>query len=65
MEMMRACYVASQVFCPMLSAERDGDSCLRCPYFGGVIIEGARLAFSCAWVPRDRESVDVPLQMAA
>lgn len=65
MEQMRTCYVASRVFCPMLSIERDGDSCLRCIHFAGVLTEGNRLAVSCRWSPRDRESVDEPLRLAA
>jgi hypothetical protein len=58
METIRACYVASRVFCPMVAAERDGNSCLGCSFFAGILTEGERLAFACSWSPRDSESED-------
>ena len=53
METVRVCYTASRVFCPMLSAERDGDLCLRCGFFAGVLTKEDRLAFACSWSPEN------------
>lgn len=65
MQTNRACYVASRVFCPMVAAERDGDLCLRCIYFEGVLTDTDRLAFMCSWSPKDRNADDPLVRMAA
>ena len=59
-EGLRRCYLASVVYCPMIGAERDGDDCLKCPHFCGVVSEGDFLAMKCSWQPSGIAAVDAP-----
>jgi hypothetical protein len=53
----RLCCVAGRIFCPMISRERDSDSCLRCPHFKGFQAEPAWVAIRCGWEPKEADEI--------
>lgn len=56
---IRKCYIASRVFCPMSTIERDSNHCLRCAHFAGVNTDDGHLAMICTFEPKDRDSIPV------